>query len=84
MKSYAWEGQTVRVSHKDYASWKKNYHAIPDFDATLFLIDTWMQGQPEEKKAKWFWTASAWLHKEHQEHMKDQIVKKNTNAGGWI
>jgi len=64
---YVFSGNVIRLLPADYELWKASFHAIPDFDAELISIDAWLKGQPEEKKHKWFQSASGSLNRKHQE-----------------
>lgn len=71
-REYAFEGAVVRLSQKDFDGWAVAYHAIPDLRAELASIDGWWQGQPAEKRAKWFVATSSMLNKRHQKAVSDR------------
>lgn len=75
---YAFFGKTIRLNQRDLETWRKRYHAIGDIEATLGALDDWLQGQPAEKRQKWFYTVSSSLDRKHQEE-----VKGAQSQGSW-
>lgn len=67
-KAYAFSARVVRLTRADYDRWRKEFSAIPDFDAELMALDAWLTDQPETKQRKWFGTGASWLSRRHQEH----------------
>lgn len=63
-KSYAFEGETIRLTQKDFDGWAKAYHAIPDLRAELSALDDWLRDKPEQR-AKWYPAVSAMLSAKH-------------------
>ena len=55
------------MSHQDYEQWRKRFHAIPDIDAELTTMATWLEKQPDAKRKDWFATGASWLNRRHQE-----------------
>lgn len=67
---YPFVGKVARLNRRDYDKWRKQFSAIPDFDAELTAADSWLFGQPEAKQAKWFGSVAAWLNRRHQEALE--------------
>lgn len=67
---YPFVGKVVRLNRQDYNRWRKQFSAIPDFDAELVAVDGWLAGQSEAKQAKWFGSCAPWLNKRHQEALE--------------
>lgn len=63
----AFAGRLIRLSRKDFQTWRKTYHAIPDLVAELQTLDdyyfTELKGKDRER---WFIRCSAALDKKHQ------------------
>lgn len=76
---YAFRGRIIRLAKPDYESWRKTYHAIPDFQAELTSLDAWLSGQSSEKQGKWFHTVSGALNRKHQEIL---TVRKSERSSG--
>lgn len=68
---YAFFGKTIRLNQRDLDTWRKRYHAIGDIEAALGALDDWLQGQPTEKRGKWFHTVSGSLERKHQDALKE-------------
>ncbi len=66
-KKYFFSAGVVRLSHQDYEQWRKRFHAIPDIDAELTTLATWLEKQPDAKRKDWFATGASWLNRRHQE-----------------
>lgn len=64
---YAFEGRTIRLNFSDLRMWKDSYSAIPDLMAELRSLDDWFEGQPPEKRKKWYHVVSGSLNRRHQE-----------------
>ena len=64
---YLFDGRVVRLVRKDFETWRRTYHAIPDITAELTSIDAWLSNQSEEKRRGWFHSASGMLNRKHQE-----------------
>ena len=69
---YPFSGQVARLNRRDYHAWRKQFHAIPDFDAELAAFDSWLTAQTEAKRNNWFGSAAPWLAKRHQESLERQ------------
>lgn len=67
---YPFVGKVVRLNKRDYAAWREQFFAIPDFDAELTAVDGWLADQSDAKKAKWFGSCAPWLNKRHQEALE--------------
>ena len=67
---YAFAGKVIRLTAKDFETWKAAYHAIPDLIAELTSLDTWLTGQPEAKRKAWFQSVSGSLNRKHQEFLR--------------
>lgn len=63
---YAFSGEVVRLTQKDFTEWKGTYHAIPDLKAELASIDAWFISQPAEDRGSWFHRAKRMLNTAHQ------------------
>lgn len=68
---YSFAGKVIRLDKQDYDNWLKAYHAIPDFRAELTSLDSWLSGQPAEKRKGWFHVASGSLNRKHQELLRE-------------
>lgn len=66
-KAYAFCAGVVRLNRGDYDAWRTRFHAIPDFEAELVTLSAWLEGQPPEKRKRWFATGASWLNRRHQE-----------------
>lgn len=67
---YAFEGNVVRLNRRDYDKWRSMFTAIPDFDAELTALDSWLAGQSAAKQKSWFGSAAPWLNRRHQEALE--------------
>jgi hypothetical protein len=67
-KRYAFAAEIVRVNDADLATWRRAYWAIPDIEAELWRLDSWLvqEATPAQRK-KWFQLVSGALAKKHQE-----------------
>lgn len=65
--SYAFVGSVIRLTKRDFEKWRSAYSAITDLKAELQGIDDWLQGQPEDKRRRWFHAVSGMLSRKHQE-----------------
>lgn len=66
---YPFAGAVVRLDQKDYARFRKQFHAITDFDAELTALDGWLEAQSEAKQKNWFGSVAPWLNKRHQDNL---------------
>lgn len=71
---FAWEGRTIRLKPDDLTKWRRSYHAIPDLEAELTSLDSWLEGHPEKQKG-WFFTVSGSLNRKHQEILRAAQVE---------
>lgn len=65
---YAFDGKIIRLTHQDFAKWRKVYHAIPDLPAELEVADAYYADQPTLKN--WYFSVSRWLNREHTKQVK--------------
>jgi hypothetical protein len=70
--SYAFFGQTIRLTPQGLQRWQKTYHGINDIDAELNTIDAWWQSQPEEERKNWFHRTAGMLNRKHQETLANR------------
>ena len=68
--SLEFEGRTIRLTRRDFATWERAYSAIPDLRAELVSLDDWISEQPDEVRAKWFFRVSGALKNRHQENLR--------------
>jgi hypothetical protein len=79
--SYAFFGQTIRLTPRHLSEWQRLFHSIPDLQAELSVLDGWWQSQPEDKRTNWFHATKAMLNKKHQSNLAEE--KKLAANGGW-
>lgn len=79
-KEYKFSAGVVRLTAKDYATWKNRFHGIADFDAELTALAAWLDGQSESKQRQWFATGAGWLNRRHQEVLAAAKARETT---GW-
>lgn len=80
---HAWSGRVIKLSPSDYATMRKSYNAIPDFDAELATIDAKFASKPPPN---WFITLGSWLNGAHQRAMTSRVQterakKRNVQLG---
>lgn len=65
-QKYKFVGGRIKLTAADYDKWRRIYHAIPDMDAELAMLDDYYSATlaPNEN---WFIRCSAALNKKHQE-----------------
>lgn len=68
--AYAFEGAVIKLNHKDFETWAKVYHAIPDLMAELTAFDVWWRKQPVDERKKWFDRTSRSLNRKHQDALR--------------
>lgn len=68
---YAFSGKVIHLTKQDFDNWRVAYHAIPDFRAELLSLDSWLSGQPAEKRKGWFHVTSGSLNRKHQELLRE-------------
>jgi hypothetical protein len=61
-KVYKWQGRVIKLNERDYNMWKAAYSAIPDFDAELMSLDSFLSQNPN---SNWFMFASGALKNKH-------------------
>lgn len=66
---YGFSGQIARLNRQDYDRLRRQFHAIPDFDAALGSFDGWLAGQTDAKQRNWFGSLAPWLERRHQENV---------------
>jgi hypothetical protein len=76
--SYAFFGQTIRLTPQHLDRWRRTFHTILDIEAELLSLDGWWQQQPEDKRSNWFHATQAMLNKKHQQTLAAQ---KDAEAG---
>jgi hypothetical protein len=80
--SYAFSGSLIRLVETDLHRWRKTYHAIPDLEAELSVIDGWWGRQTAEKRATWFHATQGMLNRKHQELL---AARKTAQASSeWV
>ena len=78
-KKYAWQGETFRLTVKDWRAWRRRYWALADLRAYLERIDEWYINKPERKKRDMMFAYSGWLAKEH-----DDLVRRGAKKPQWL
>lgn len=66
---YAFRGRVIRLTNKDYDTWKNRFHAIPDLSAELEKLDSFYSELAKDDQKKWFVRCCAALDKKHQEYV---------------
>ena len=89
MSDYAFDGETVRLTQRDFDRWCKSYGVTPDWlTAELQSIDDWYRDKPGEVRKKWFFQTSAMIKKSSQtvqrqtayERDQEDLTKRNHNG----
>lgn len=65
-KPYRFQGAVIRLDEKQFETWRKAYHAIPDYAAELTRADDYYASHPPPD-GKWFFPVSRWLAKAHEQ-----------------
>lgn len=73
---YAFDGEVIRLSAKDFDKWRSVYSAIPDMTAELTAMDDWIRGEPEESRKRWFHVVSGALKKKHTAIAANALLPK--------
>jgi uncharacterized protein YdaU (DUF1376 family) len=76
--SYAFFGQTVRLTPQHLQRWKRTYHSIADLEAELMTLDGWWETQPAERRKNWFHPTMGMLNRKHQENL---IARRDYDDG---
>lgn len=86
--AYAFSGRIIRLTEKDYATWRRTYHGVPDLQAELVTLDAYYDTTLiGDDRKRWFIRCSAALDKKHQEAMREKqqpqvdIAKRYRNEG---
>ena len=67
--SYAFFGQTIKLTPRHLNEWRRLFHSIPDIEAELSTIDDWWQSQSKDRRENWFLATKGMLNKRHQENL---------------
>jgi uncharacterized protein YdaU (DUF1376 family) len=65
-KEYSYDGEVVRLNHKDHARWKASFSSL-DLDAELIARDVWLSEQPPDIRRRWFASTSKYLANRNME-----------------
>lgn len=71
-KDYAFAGNVIRLTWRDYTKWSEAYRAIPDLRGALQSRDDWLATQDEGKRRNWFISTSNWLVKRNEQALAEQ------------
>jgi hypothetical protein len=72
-KTYAFEGQQIRLLPAQFKRWQAAYSNIPDLSAALQRIDDYYAEHPPSD-GKWFFRVSRWLEKENSKLAEKRLV----------
>ena len=72
-KTYAFEGDVIRLTDNDFIKWRQFYSAIPDLVAVLATADAYYACNPP-RDGKWYIPVRAWLLRENEKAMKQKKV----------
>lgn len=64
---------------EDLARWRKAYHAVPDLLAEIEAADAYYADKPPPN-GKWFFAASNWMKKAHQEAVARKSSGQNDDG----
>jgi uncharacterized protein YdaU (DUF1376 family) len=78
--TYAFLGKTIKLTREQYDTWKKRYHAIADFDATLASYDDLYAND----KKSWFIRLSRNLSDKHDRALQNAKPKSLADTGSQI
>lgn len=78
---YAFRGEIIRLTDRDFAGWERNFGAIPDLRAELATIDAKLVA--EDFQGKWFGRVAAWLRKRHETLLRQQPEAPETERDQW-
>lgn len=67
--SYAFFGQTIRLTPQHLERWRRSFHTIGDLEAELTVLDGWWQDQSADRRKKWFHPTMGMLNRKHQENL---------------
>lgn len=76
---YRFAGKIIKLSEKDFEDLKKQYHAIPDFEAELCASDNQYQHEPP---GKWYVALVNRLALKHQSHLARQKQLATAKSAG--
>jgi hypothetical protein len=79
---YAFEGQTIRLTHKHFDKWREVYVGVPDLRAELTSLDDWITGEPAKSRKRWFHVVSGALKKRHNANAVRGLLERP--SGGLI
>jgi uncharacterized protein YdaU (DUF1376 family) len=74
-KSYAFEGDVIRLQQGHFDLWQKSFWSIPDLAAELAAIDAKAVSWPEHERRRWFGKVSGWLRSKHANLVADGAVR---------
>lgn len=75
--TYAFFGQTIRLTESDLTRWRNRYFRIVDLAAELGSLDDWITDRDEATRKNWFHIASATLNKKHQAAERAAVKEDN-------
>tara|TARA_R100000951_G_scaffold1557_4_gene3265 strand:- start:1327 stop:2097 length:771 start_codon:yes stop_codon:yes gene_type:complete len=68
---FAFEGDVIKLTHKDFEKWSSSFSAIYDLKAELQALEDWFSKPENESNRKsWFHMVSGILKKEHVKQQK--------------
>lgn len=78
LTKFAFEGEVIKLTHKDFDKWSSSFSALYDLKAELQALDDWFSKPENEAKRKsWFHMVSGILKKEH---IKQQKIADDTKV----
>jgi len=77
-KEYAFEGKVIRLTKKDYDTWRKTFKNIPNLDAVLMSRDVWLSQEADDKaRSRWFMSTVNYLVSVDAKFAKDNKTDEN-------
>ncbi len=64
-RQYAFEGQVVKLSQKDFDNWQRAYPEL-NLRAELMMRDQWLARQPEDVRKRWFISTQQYFLKQNE------------------
>ena len=75
-KSYAFEGEVIRLTETDFETWRAAYPEIPNLKSELQSIDDWCKANlSAEDRGKWFHRVSRMLNTKNQRYAAERAEK---------